>query len=45
MLGYDRPLKPEWIYKSLKLVDAGKKPEDYYNAYNQIAVELTGKTT
>lgn len=43
MLGYDRPLKPEWIYKSLKLVDTGKKPEDYYDAYNKIAVELTGK--
>jgi hypothetical protein len=43
MLGYDRPLKPEWIYKSLKLVEAGKKPEEYYDAYNQIAVELTGK--
>jgi len=43
MLGYDRPLKPEWIYKSLKLVEAGKKPADYYDAYNEIAVELTGK--
>lgn len=43
MLGYDRPLKPEWIYKSLKLVDAGKNPVDYYDAYNKIAVELTGK--
>ena len=43
MLGYDRPLKPEWIYKSLKLVEPGRKPEDYYEAYNDIAVELTGK--
>lgn len=43
MLGYDRPLKPEWIYKSLKLVEENKKPEDYYDAYKQIAVELTGK--
>ncbi len=43
MLGYDRPLKPEWIYKSLKLVEAGKKPTEFYDAYNDIAVELTGK--
>jgi hypothetical protein len=43
MLGYDRPLKPEWIYKSLKLVESGKNPTDYYDAYNSIAVELTGK--
>lgn len=43
MIGYDRPLKPEWIYKTLKLVEPGRKPEEYYDAYNQIAVELTGK--
>ena len=43
MIGYDRPLKPEWIYKTLKMVEPGKKPEEYYDAYNQIAVELTGK--
>lgn len=43
MIGYDRPLKPEWIYKSLQMVEPGKKPEDFYDAYNDIAVELTGK--
>lgn len=43
MIGYDRPLKPEWIYKTLKMVEPGKKPEEYYDAYNNIAVELTGK--
>jgi hypothetical protein len=43
MLGYDRPIKPEWIYKTLKLVEPGKKPTEYYDAYNDIAVELTGK--
>jgi len=43
MLGYDRPLKPEWIYKSLNLVEPGQKPEEYYDAYYDIAVELTGK--
>lgn len=43
MLGYDRPLKPEWIYKSLRMVEPGRKPEDFYDAYNDIATELTGK--
>lgn len=43
MIGYDRPLKPEWIFKTLQLVEPGGKPEDFYDAYNQIAVELTGK--
>jgi len=43
MLGYDRPLKPEWIYKSLRLVEPGRKPEEFYDAYNDIATELTGK--
>ncbi len=43
MTGYDRPLKPEWIYKSLRMVEPGRKPEEFYDAYNDIAVELTGK--
>lgn len=43
MIGYDRPLKPEWIYKTLRLVEPGKKPEDFYDAYDDIALELTGK--
>jgi len=42
-MGYDRPLKPEWIYKTLKNIEVGTKPEDFYDAYNEIAVELTGK--
>lgn len=42
MLGYDRPLKPEWIYKTLQLVEAGQKPDKYYDAYNDIATELVG---
>lgn len=43
MLGYDRPLKPEWIYKSLRMVEPGRKSEEFYDAYNDIATELTGK--
>ena len=42
-IGYDRPLKPEWIYKTLRLIEPGEKPEIYYEPYNNIAVELTGK--
>ena len=42
-MGYDRPLKPEWIYKTLKNIEVGTKPEDFYDVYNEIAVELTGK--
>ena len=42
-MGYDRPLKPEWIYKTLKNIEVGTKPEDFYDIYNEIAVELTGK--
>jgi hypothetical protein len=43
MLGYDRPLKPEWIYNTLKQIEVGSKPEEFYDAYKKIAVELTGK--
>ena len=43
MMGYDRPLKPEWIYKTLKNIEIGSKPQEFYDAYNEIAVELTGK--
>ena len=43
MMGFDRPLKPEWIYNTLKSIEVGTKPEDFYDAYNEIAVELTGK--
>jgi len=43
MMGFDRPLKPEWIYKTLKNIEVGTKPEDFYDDYNEIAVELTGK--
>lgn len=43
MLGYDRPLRPEWIYKTLRIVEPGNDPKNYYDVYNKIAVELTGK--
>jgi hypothetical protein len=43
MIGYDRPLKAEWIYKSLQLVKPGHNPKEFYEGYDNIAVELTGK--
>lgn len=43
MMGYDRPLKPEWIYKTLKNIEIDTFPREFYDAYNEIAVELTGK--
>ncbi|MDM8523968.1 hypothetical protein QUF80_11425 [Desulfococcaceae bacterium HSG8] len=44
MMGFDRPLKAEWIYKTLKMIEPGKKPSDYYQAFDKtIAVERTGK--
>jgi len=43
-MGFDRPLKPEWIYKTLKMIEPGKKPSDYYIPFDEtIAVEMTGK--
>jgi len=39
----DRPLKPEWIYKTLQMVNPNEKPEIYYEPYNNIAVEMVGK--
>jgi len=43
MLGYDRPLRPEWIYKTLKVIEPGRSPIEFYDVYNDIAIELTGK--
>ncbi len=43
MTGYDRPLKPEWIYKTLQQIKVGEKPENFYPLYDNIAVELVGK--
>ena len=39
MIGYDRPLKPEWIYQTLIAITPGSKPEDFYDSYINLAVE------
>ncbi len=43
MIGYDRPLKPEWIYHTLVNITPGSKPEDFYDAYIDLATERVGK--
>lgn len=43
MIGLDRPLRPGWIFETLKLVDVGAKPSNYYDSFESIAKELVGK--
>jgi len=43
MLGYDRPLKPEWIYHTLASITPGSKPEEFYQSYIYLATERVGK--
>ena len=43
MIGFDRPIKPEWIYETLKLIKIGEKPSAYYKPFEDIVKELIGK--
>ncbi len=43
MIGFDRPVKPEWIYETLKMVKVGAKPSIYNEPFENIAKELVGK--
>jgi hypothetical protein len=43
MIGLDRPLKPEWIYNILKIMQIGDKPGKYNEKFENIAKELVGK--
>ena len=43
MIGIDRPLRPEWIYETLRMVEVGQKPSAYYEPFEKIARELLGK--
>ncbi|MBN2531358.1 MAG: hypothetical protein JXB88_00630 [Spirochaetales bacterium] len=43
MIGFDRPLRPEWIYTILKRVKPGDNPERYYRQFEEIVKELIGK--
>ncbi len=43
MIGFDRPLKPEWIYATLEMIEPGEKPTKYNLPFEDIAKELVGK--
>ena len=43
MIGFDRPVKPEWIYETLKMVNIGEKPSVYNEPFENITKELVGK--
>jgi len=43
LIGLDRPVKPEWIYKTLKMVKPGEKPSVYNEPFEHITKELVGK--
>ena len=43
MIGFDRPLRPQWIYESLLLVKPGQKLTELNMPFESIAKELTGK--
>jgi hypothetical protein len=43
MIGYDRPLRPRWIYESLMIAQPGQKLSDLNKPFESIAKELTGK--
>lgn len=43
MIGIDRPLRPEWIYETLKMLEIGEKPSTYNEPFEKIAKELVGK--
>jgi len=43
VLGFDRPLKPLWIYKFIQTVEIGHKISTYKNEFDSILWELDGK--
>jgi len=43
MIGFDRPLRPHWIYESLLLAHPGQQLSDLNKPFEGIAKELTGK--
>lgn len=43
MIGFDRPVRPHWIYESLLLAKPGQQLSELNEPFEQIARELTGK--
>lgn len=44
MKGFDRPLKPEWIYKIIQLLEVGDTIYKQRDKLDEVLVELDGKT-
>lgn len=43
MIGFDRPLRPRWIYELLNRLQIGDVSRKYNSIFEDIATELTGK--
>jgi len=43
MIGFDRPLKPRWIFECLLLANPGQRLTELNGPFEQIARELTGR--
>lgn len=43
MIGFDRPLRPYWIYETLLLAQPGQQLSELNLPFEQVARELTGK--
>ena len=43
MIGFDRPIRPQWIHESLLLWRADTPLRDFHESFNQIAHELSGR--
>lgn len=43
MIGFDRPLRPRWIYETLLMAQPGQKLSELNLPFEQVARELTGK--
>lgn len=43
MIGFDRPIRPRWIYETILLAEPGQKLTDLNKPFESIARELTGK--
>ncbi len=43
MIGFDRPLRPRWIYETLLMAEPGQRLSELNEAFESVARELTGK--
>jgi len=43
MIGFDRPLRPRWIYETLLMAEPGQRLSKLNGPFEEVARELTGK--